>query len=101
MPVPGGAYVLLIRMPNGNDHHLSGVYREVTPPENLVYTWIWGNGEFEGLETLVTLEFAEQGDATEVRLTHEMLPDENACDLHRQGWSSSLDCLDALIREGT
>ena len=53
-----------------------------------------------GLETLVTLEFTDQDGATDVRLTHEMLPSENACDLHRQGWSSSLDCLNQLMLEG-
>lgn len=89
-----------MQMPNGNAHHLSGVYREVVPLEKLVYAWIWGQGDMEGLETLVTLEFTDQDGATEVRLTHVMLPSENACDLHRQGWSSSLDCLNQLMLGG-
>ena len=86
-----------MQMPNGNAHNLSGVFREVVRPEKLVYTWIWGQGDLEGLETLVTLEFADRGKATEVRLTHEMLPTETACELHNDGWSSSFDCLDRLL----
>lgn len=96
---PGGAYALHMQMPDGNVHNLSGVFREVVRPEKLVYTWIWGHGDFEGIETLVTLEFADQGGATEVRLTHQMLPSETACDLHQGGWSSSFDCLDRLLAD--
>ena len=44
-------------------------------------------------ETLVTLEFHEKGDATELVLVHELFPDANARDDHNKGWESSFDCL--------
>ena len=51
------------------DLRVGGAYREVTPPEKLVFTWIW-EGPEAAEETLVTVEFLDQGDHTEVILTH-------------------------------
>ncbi len=96
---PGGRYHLEMLSPEGNTHILDGEYREVTPSSRLVYTWTWGMGPLAGHETLVTLEFNDRGGATELVLTHEMLVDEEARDLHGKGWSSSLDCLEELLSD--
>lgn len=37
----GGRYRLLMRSPDGEEHDVSGVYREVTPNEKLVFSWAW------------------------------------------------------------
>ena len=34
----GGAWQIVMRMPDGNDHPFKGVYREIVPGEKLVYT---------------------------------------------------------------
>ncbi len=97
---PGGAYSMAFNQADGGSHGLSGVYREISPPARLVMTWVWDDGDLAGLETLVTLEFAEAGAETELTLTHEKLPSQNALDLHNQGWTSSFKCLDQVIEEG-
>ncbi|HEX2034423.1 MAG TPA: SRPBCC family protein [Chloroflexota bacterium] len=55
----GGRWRFVVRDPeDGNDYGFTGVYREIVPPERLVYT-----EGFEGLpghEALTTLTFAEQ-----------------------------------------
>ena len=55
--------------PDGTEHSVSGVYREVDPPKKLVYSWGW-DGDHPVKDSTVTLEFFERGDATEVVLTH-------------------------------
>jgi uncharacterized protein YndB with AHSA1/START domain len=35
----GGAWRTVMRSPEGKDHIVSGVYREITPPARLVFTW--------------------------------------------------------------
>ncbi len=91
----GGKYRLGMRkLPNGEIFYLSGVYREVRPPERLVYTWRWESEPAMG-ETLVTVEFREAGESTEVVLTHELFPTEKARDDHSRGWNG---CLDRLAR---
>jgi uncharacterized protein YndB with AHSA1/START domain len=97
---PGGAYSMAFNEADGEVHGLSGVYREIAPPQRLVMTWVWDHGDLAGIETLVTIELAEVGAETELTLTHEKLPNQTACDLHRQGWTSSFICLDQLVEEG-
>ncbi|MGH6904258.1 MAG: SRPBCC domain-containing protein [Geminicoccaceae bacterium] len=37
----GGTWHTVMRAPEGKDHIVSGVYREIMPPERLVLTWAW------------------------------------------------------------
>ena len=101
---PGGAYSLVFRQADGGGHALSGVYREVSPPGRLVMTWVWGQGDMAGAETLVTIDLAESGVGagaeTELTLTHEMLPSQNSIDHHGKGWMSIFNCLDRFVEEG-
>jgi uncharacterized protein YndB with AHSA1/START domain len=101
---PGGAYSLIFRQADGGGHALSGVYREVSPPGRLVMTWVWGQGDMAGVETLVTIELAESGVGagaeTELTLTHEMLPSQNSIDHHGKGWMSIFNCLDRFVEDG-
>lgn len=88
----GGAYYLEMQGPE-SVHKLSGVYREVRPPERLAYTWSWETGETAGHESLVTLEFHERKGGTEVVLTHEGLPSDSSRQSHEHGWTGCFDCL--------
>ena len=89
----GGAYRFgMQKSPDGDIFYLRGTYREVRPPERLVYTWRW-EAEPELGETLVTVEFLARGGSTEVVLTHELFPSKEARDGHSRGWNSSLDRL--------
>jgi uncharacterized protein YndB with AHSA1/START domain len=91
----GGRYRVAMRMPSGL-HVATGVYRRIDPPSRLVFTWRWeeGEGPKEG-ETLVTLEFYERGEATELVLIHEGFGSTDARDGHEQGWTSALGKLEA------
>ena len=91
---PGGRFHAEMLSPEGNTHIIEGVFQEVVPPSRLVFTWAWQHGDYEGLETLVTVEFHDRDGETELMLTHEKLADELARERHEQGWSSSFDCLD-------
>ena len=97
---PGGVYGMTFNQAGGEAHGLSGVYREISPPERLVMTWVWDHGEMAGIETLVTIEFATAGTETELTLTHAQLPSQESLDLHNQGWTSSFICLDRVVEEG-
>ncbi len=72
---------------------VGGAFLEVRASERLVYTWVWEEGAAEG-ETLVTVEFRDRGDQTEVHVTHERFADGRARDEHVQGWA---DCLERLM----
>ncbi len=97
---PGGGYAMVFNETDGGNHGLSGVYREISPPERLVMTWVWDHGDLAGIETLVTIELAEADGETELTLIHEKLPSQAFLELHRQGWTSSFICLDGAIETG-
>src|SRR4051794_34833897 len=55
----GGAARFVWRHADGREMGMSGVYREIAPPERIVFTEIWDE-DWTGGEVLVTLELAEQ-----------------------------------------
>src|SRR5207244_2447090 len=72
----GGKYRIQMKSPDGEFHTAVGMYREVKPPERLVFTWAWEKdggepdfGEVEPCEMLVTLEFHPRDKQTELVLT--------------------------------
>jgi uncharacterized protein YndB with AHSA1/START domain len=91
----GGAYRMDLQSPEGKTYKMHGVYREVRPPERLVFTWQWEGGDFS--DSVVTVEFRALGQSnfTEVTLTHEQLPEQWRED-HRKGW---IGCFDMLEKE--
>jgi uncharacterized protein YndB with AHSA1/START domain len=63
----GGVWRFVQRDPEGNEYAFNGVYREIAPPERLVYTF-----EFEGMPSHVILEtvtFEEQDGKTKQVVT--------------------------------
>ncbi len=72
-----------------------GTYLHIVPPEKLVFTW--SGGATQGRETVVTLDFLEQGAVTEVVLTHEGLSTEAMRALVEGGWPSLLDALAEVL----
>jgi uncharacterized protein YndB with AHSA1/START domain len=72
-----------------------GTYLHIVPPEKLVFTW---SGEAtQGRETIVTLDFLDQGPVTEVMLTHEGLSTPELRALVGTGWPSLLDALAEVL----
>jgi uncharacterized protein YndB with AHSA1/START domain len=113
----GGQYRLGMKPPDMNVIYVvTGTYREVSPPEKLVFTWDWEapvdsqsmlptderppDCMLETRETLVTVEFRAQGNATEVVLTHEHFSDQHIRDEHSYGWSGVMARLAQVIEAG-
>jgi len=91
----GGRYRVVMRSPSGEEHDVSGEFREVVANRKLVFTWAWRSTPER--QSLVTVEFVPDGTATALTLTHEQFADEAARDRHRHGWSNSLDKLAGLV----
>jgi uncharacterized protein YndB with AHSA1/START domain len=91
---PGGRFRICMRSPEGVDHWLQGVYREVVAPERLVFTHTWLDAERKpGTETLVTITFAERGGKTELTLRQTGFKSEESRAGHEGGWASTFDRL--------
>ena len=115
----GGSYRLGMKPPDQNlVFVVGGTYREVRQPEKLVFTWGWEaplNSETmqpseesappmaamaDTQDSLVTVEFREQGNDTEVVLTHQFFPSQEARDEHSKGWGGTFDKLALAIEAG-
>ena len=92
---PGGRYELLLEP---GSMRLVGEFREVTPPRRLVYTWRWIEGVPDTRESLVTVEFREDGQRTEVVLVHDNFVGPGPVDMYDEGWRSGLSKLRAFLR---
>ena len=95
---PGGSWASHIRAPNGTDHRMGGVYRDIVPDERIVFTHAWidaaGN---PGLETVITVTFDDHGTDTRLTFHQAAFATMTARDSHREGWSEALDNLAAHV----
>ncbi len=91
----GGRYRWLMRAPSGEDHDVSGIYREVIANEKLVFTWAWKTTPER--ESLVTVLLKPDGGGTLLTLTHEQFFDEEARDRHQSGWNGALDKMEKYL----
>ena len=94
-PTVGGNFRVVMESPDGEQHITAGTYTEVVPERKVVHSWQW---EGSDSKTQVTVEFKALGAAsTELTLTHELFPEEQARDMHREGWTSCLANFDKFI----
>lgn len=115
---PGGAYRITMRIPDGTDYPIRGVFREVVPPERLVLTMDcaehppdWHQqvkpgcrpGENPAGELRTTVTFEEVGGKTiltvETRFRSAAIGDALTKMGMREGWAESLDKLSAQLAE--
>jgi uncharacterized protein YndB with AHSA1/START domain len=95
----GGSFSATMRSPEGTEHRLRGVYREIVPPERLVFTHLWvderGN---PGPETLVTVTLTEHDGRTEMMFRQGIFASVAAREGHEQGWQSCFERLEELLQ---
>jgi len=92
---PGGRFSVVFRLLNGGEHNPTGIYQEVVPQKRLAFTWDLP-GKLER-ESLVTFRLEPFDGGTELTLTHEYLPDEEARKSHEEGWSGLLNKLPVFL----
>jgi uncharacterized protein YndB with AHSA1/START domain len=94
----GGRYRVLMQAPGGEQHDVSGVYREVVANEKLVFTWSWKVAPpDEPHQSLVTVLIKPDGEGTLLTLTHEHFFDDESRAAHEHGWIGSLEKLETLV----
>ena len=98
----GGKYFLSMTSPDGeNTYYNTGVYREITPQERLVFTQsgadAQGNavamGEGMPMETEVTVTFEDLGGKTRLTLKQAGFPSNEMSEMAGEGWRQSFEKL--------
>ena len=93
----GGAWRRRMRAPDGTVVTKYGVYREITAPERLVFTYRTESAGVTDSETLVTVTFADLGDRTRLTLRHTAFESDAARLDHQGGWTGVLERLATFI----
>jgi uncharacterized protein YndB with AHSA1/START domain len=96
---PGGRWRYVWRKTGGTEMEMSGVYREVVPPERVVMTEKWGP---EWPETINTIAFIESAGQTTITITLQY-PSKDARDAAlatgmKDGMEQSFARLDDVLR---
>ena len=103
---PGGANLIVMRGPDGNEFPNRGVYLEVVPNERLVvtdaYTEAWAPSEKPFMTLVLTFEDAGAGRTRyTARVLHWTAADREAHEKmgFHQGWGQCTDQLEALVKQ--
>jgi len=95
---PGGAWRGCMRSTGGLDYWSQGVYREITPPEKLLFTFAWdGDHDMPTTETVVTIFFTEEDGKTKMTFRQTPFDSVEQRDSHEEGWSESFEGLAAYV----
>ena len=81
----------------------SGTFHEVVAPERIVYSFAWDNPADVGFpgaphDTLITVEFREQGSKTAMHFRQEFFPSARERDAHGGGWNSLFERLNEFLQ---
>jgi uncharacterized protein YndB with AHSA1/START domain len=88
---PGGAWRACISSPRAGDSWHGGVFREIERNRRIVFTFTWDAGPAAGVETVITVTFAEQGAMTIQTFHQTPFTSVERRDNHVVGWSLLLD----------
>ena len=91
----GGEYRFHMQTPGGL-MTAAGHYTDISPPARIAFTWRWlEDEEWAPILSQITIEFREQGAATEMRFVQIGFPSEESRNNHEHGWCGSFDKLAA------
>ena len=94
-PRVGGAYEVLMTMPDGRKVGASGRYERVDRPDHLVFTWV---GTYSPETMTIDLRFASEGDGTRMTLTQTGFAEQGMRNGYDQGWNGPGGSFDKLAR---
>ncbi len=75
-----------------------GRYLRIEAPRLLEFTWV--SEHTAGKESVVLIEISRNGKHTDLKLTHDGLPDEEKANAHRGGWTHFLEGLVPRLHKG-
>ena len=91
----GGRYHIAFRTTDGEEHGVSGVYREVQVHRRLSFSWAWKSTPER--VSLVTIELEPKDSGCELRFRHDRFYDQTARDNHERGWTGTFAKLDSFL----
>lgn len=97
---PGGKWRKCMRTPEGKEFWRWGIFRDVTPPERLVFTYFSDDVHAStDHEMVITVTFADLNGKTKLTLRQTELESAASRESHQWGWGSSLERLETWVAQ--
>ena len=94
----GKDYRLHIRHDDGRRDQLTWTFREIAPPERLVFGWSVGaDPKPEASQSIVSITFREAGGFTEIELRHTAVATDQERHMFAIGWQGCFVGLEELL----
>jgi len=98
VPRVGATYRIEMQPSEGEAFALAGIFRRVDR-SHLAFTFAWQPADPDDQETLAELSFHAVDDSTEIHIEQGRFRTEARRELHRTGWTESLDRLAEVLAE--
>jgi uncharacterized protein YndB with AHSA1/START domain len=95
----GGEYRIACHCQDDELATMHGTFMEIEPNRKLVYSWNNTSTEYPANDTLVTVEFIDNGDTTEIVLQHTKFATALSAEGHSFGWNAALDKIAELFAQ--
>ena len=94
-----GQFRIIMQEPDGNQYIAHGVYKNIVKPDQLAFTWIWSDTDCDSnsSDTLVSIDFKNKIDKTELTLLYSQLGSSDSLDTLDQGWAEYLENLESVL----
>jgi len=96
--VEGRDYRIAMQPPEGDVFHIRGSFLAIDAPRRLAYTFVYEEAHPDDQETVVTLTFEPTGPGTRLVLDHGPFTTTPRWELHRVGWTETLERLEQSLR---
>jgi uncharacterized protein YndB with AHSA1/START domain len=93
----GASYRITMQPPEGEAFHLGGTFHVVEAPRLLVFTFAWEEPDPDDQESVVTVSFRSTVGGTKLVLDQQPFKTEPRRQLHRDGWTETLDRLAGFL----
>jgi len=95
----GETYRITMQPPDGDAFHLGGTFRVIEAPRRLVFTFAWEEPDPDDQETLVTVTLEPASAGTHLVLDQERFKTGPRRELHRDGWTETLERLEGFLSQ--
>jgi uncharacterized protein YndB with AHSA1/START domain len=93
----GREYRIVMKPPAGDVFHIHGTFVAVEAPRRLAYTFVYEEPDPDDQETVVALTFEPTDPGTRIVLDHGPFKTEPRRELHRVGWTETLERLERSL----
>lgn len=93
----GAKYRIGIKHEDGSLRIIGGIFKRIVPNEILAFTWSVGGGGTQQKKSIVTAEFTNKSDGSELVVKHQFIPGEKYQNQFEEEWKTRFSRLEKVL----